>query len=403
MLECGLLGEKLGHSYSPAIHNMLGGYSYRLFERKPAEVEVFLRNGQWNGLNVTIPYKKTVFPYMDSVSDAAQAVGSINTIVKKPDGAMFGDNTDVYGFREMLRHSGIRVSGAKVLVLGSGGASAAVTYVLRSEGAIPVIISRSGENNYDNLALHADAEVIVNTTPLGMYPNNGASAVDLTCFPKCRGVLDVVYNPARTALLLQAEKLGIAAENGLYMLVAQAARSSERFTGIPVPGEKTEAIYRTLSGSLQNLILIGMPGCGKSTVARKLGELTGRRVLDSDEEITKHYHATPEELIRTKGEAAFRDMEHEVLTELGKESGAIIATGGGAVTRKDNYPELHQNGIILWLRRDVEQLATDHRPLSQQTSPAKLYAMRRPMYEAFADRSYEVEEQTAERILEELQ
>lgn len=403
MLECGLLGEKLGHSYSPAIHNMLGGYSYRLFERKPAEVEDFLRNGQWNGLNVTIPYKKTVFPYMDSVSDAAQAVGSINTIVKKPDGAMFGDNTDVYGFREMLRHSGIRISGAKVLVLGSGGASAAVTYVLRSEGAIPVIISRSGENNYDNLALHADAEVIVNTTPLGMYPNNGASAVDLTCFPKCRGVLDVVYNPARTALLLQAEKLGIAAENGLYMLVAQAARSSERFTGIPVPGEKTEAIYRTLSGSLQNLILIGMPGCGKSTVARKLGELTGRRVLDSDEAITKHYHATPEELIRTKGEAAFRDMEHEVLTELGKESGAIISTGGGAVTRKDNYPALHQNGIILWLRRDVEQLATDHRPLSQQTSPAKLYAIRRPMYEAFADRSYEVEEQTAERILEELQ
>ena len=361
---------------------------------------------KYRGANVTIPYKKTVFPYMDSVSDAAQAVGSINTIVKKPDGAMFGDNTDVYGFREMLRHSGIRVSGAKVLVLGSGGASAAVTYVLRSEGAIPVIISRSGENNYDNLALHADAEVIVNTTPLGMYPNNGESPVDLRTFPACSGVLDVVYNPARTAILLQAEELGIPCACGLYMLVAQAKKSSEDFTGATIPDSEISRIEGILSRTMQNIVIVGMPGCGKTTVSALLAQKLSRRVVDTDAEIVSRAGMSIPEIFEKFGEEHFRKLETEVMRNFGKQGGLIISTGGGCVTREENYPLLHQNGTIVWIRRDTSLLSRDGRPISLSSDLDELYEKRKPCYERFsdiiADNNGTVEE-TVSSIMEELQ
>lgn len=220
MKRCGLLGEKLGHSYSPYIHKELGDYSYNLFEKKPEEVEAFLKSGELDGMNVTIPYKKTVFPFLDEVSELAQEIGAVNTIVRRADGTLYGDNTDAYGFTEMVRYSGIEVAGKKVLVLGNGGASKAVQASLRRLNANFVIISRSGENNYENLDRHADADVIVNTTPVGMFPKTGESPVDLDRFENLSGVLDIVYNPSRTEILLQAEAAGIPSLNGLYMLVA---------------------------------------------------------------------------------------------------------------------------------------------------------------------------------------
>ena len=220
MLKCGLLGEKLGHSYSPAIHAMLADYAYKLYERSPEEVEAFIRSGDWDGLNVTIPYKKTVMPLCDELSERAGRIGSVNTLVRRPDGSLYGENTDAYGFERLVQRCGIQVQGKKALVLGSGGASVTVCDVLRSLGAGSItVISRGGEDNYDNLERHADAQIIVNTTPLGMYPNTGKSAVDLCCFPKCEGVLDVVYNPARTALILQAEELHIPCSQIVYLFL----------------------------------------------------------------------------------------------------------------------------------------------------------------------------------------
>lgn len=246
MLRCGLLGRKLGHSISPKIHGMLADYSYELFEKEEDEVGAFIMAKEYDGLNVTIPYKKTVFQYMDEVSEVAGKLGSINTIVKRKDGTLFGDNTDVFGFSELLRVFGAKPAGKKVLVLGSGGASVSVKYVLDSLGADTVIISRSGEDNYENLGKHADASYIVNTTPVGMYPNVGEAPLDPACFKACEGVVDIIYNPAVTKLMELADGAGIPSVNGLYMLVVQAAKSSAEFRGIEPDYSKIEEIYEKL-------------------------------------------------------------------------------------------------------------------------------------------------------------
>ena len=272
MLRCGLLGGKLGHSYSPAIHHELGDYAYRLYEKTPDELPAFLTGGSFDGLNVTIPYKKAVMPYCAALSETAQRVGCVNTLVRRADGTFYGDNTDVFGFERMLHTTGVRPAGKKALVFGSGGASATACDVLGRAGAQVVCISRSGADNYENLSRHRDAQILVNTTPLGMYPNNGAAPADLRAFPHCACVLDVIYNPARTALLLQAEALGIPHAGGLEMLVAQAARSSELFTGRAVPDGRIAEITKKTALSMQNIVLIGMPGCGKSMVGRLLAE-----------------------------------------------------------------------------------------------------------------------------------
>ena len=246
MIRCGLLGEKLCHSYSPQIHAMLGHYEYTLYEKSEDELEQFLLHGVWSGINVTIPYKKKVLPYLSELSPTAAMIGSVNTIIRKADHRLYGDNTDVYGFMKMVEHSKISVENKKVLVLGSGGASASVVAALREMHAKPVVISRTGKDNYDNLYRHMDAEIIVNTTPVGMYPNAGVSPIDLSGFSFLSGVLDLIYNPVRTALLLQAEKLGIPCENGLYMLVAQAKRSAELFQGQVIPDAEIDRIYQAL-------------------------------------------------------------------------------------------------------------------------------------------------------------
>lgn len=385
MAKCGLLGEKLGHSYSPFIHNMLGDYSYEIFERSPESVEDFIKNGDWNGLNVTIPYKKTVFPFMDKIGDFAQKTGSINVIVRKPDGTLYGDNTDVYGFIKLVELSKIDVSGKKTLVLGNGGAATAVIVGLKELGAVPVIISRSGEFNYNNLELNYDAEVIVNTTPVGMYPNTGKAPLDLAPFKNLKGVIDIIYNPARPELLLQAERLGIPCISGLYMLVAQAKKAAEIFTGKEIDDNKTDEIFHAMIRRLQNIVLIGMPGCGKSTIAKEITECTDRALFDADDEIEKTAGMSPAQIIKEKGEDEFRRIESSVLLELGKKSGAVIATGGGAVVRAENYDYLHQNGIIVWLRRDLSLLPSNGRPLSQQKGLERLFEERAPLYEKFAD------------------
>lgn len=384
-MNCGLLGRKLGHSYSPQIHAFLGDYRYSLFEKEPEELENFLKNGDFTGLNVTIPYKKDVIPYLDELSPAAGKLGAVNTIVRRPDGTLFGHNTDYFGFASLLKRSGIPVSGKKALVLGSGGASNTVQAVLKEQGAEVVVISRSGEDNYDNLSRHADASVIVNTTPLGMYPNTGVSPVDLGGFPNLQGVLDVVYNPARTQLLLDAEKRGLPNANGLWMLVAQAKESAEYFTGHSIDDAVIAAIYAKLSVQMQNLVLVGMPGCGKSTVGASLAGKLGRVLVDTDEEIVRQAGKSIPEIFAQDGEETFRSWETKVLAELGKQSGLVIATGGGCVTRQRNYPLLHQNGTIFWLRRDIDKLPTDGRPLSQSHSLTEMYIKRAPMYAAFAD------------------
>ena len=384
-MRCGLLGEKLGHSYSPQIHSHLGDYSYDLYEKTPDELENFLKTADFTGLNVTIPYKKAVISYCDELTDQAKALGSVNTIVKRPDGTLIGHNTDFFGFQSMVERSGLQVSGKKALVLGNGGASTTVVAVLKELGAEVVIISRSGDNNYQNLHRHTDAAVIVNTTPVGMYPNTGCSPVDLTQFPALEGVLDLIYNPARTKLLMDAEALGLKTENGLWMLVAQAKESAEWFSGQSIDNECIGNIHKAIRTQMENIILIGMPGSGKSTVGPLLAKEMHMSFVDADDAITEYTGKPIPEIFAQSGETGFRAVETKVLSELGKESGLVIATGGGCVTRDENYPLLHQNGTVFWLQRDLQKLPTEGRPLSQSGKLEEIYETRKPIYERFSD------------------
>ena len=279
-MKCGLLGRTLGHSYSPQIHGILGDYSYVLFEKEPEELGDFLKHGDFSGINVTIPYKKDVIPYCDELSDCAKKLGAVNVLVRHGD-KLIGHNTDYFGFQSMVARSGMSVAGKKALVLGSGGASATIVAVLRELGANVVIVSRSGENNYENLHLHADTSFLVNTTPVGMYPNTGVSPVNIEQFPNLEYVYDIVYNPARTQLLLDAEKRNIPGMNGLWMLVAQAKEASEWFTNSNIDDCVIDRVYELLSAQIQNVILIGMPGCGKSTIGKLLAEYLNKIFINN--------------------------------------------------------------------------------------------------------------------------
>lgn len=403
MMRCGLLGEKLGHSYSPAIHAQLADYAYGLYEVAPEDLPAFLTGGDFDALNVTIPYKKAVIPYCAELSPIARSLGSVNVLVRRADGTLYGDNADAFGFEYLVRHSGIDVAGQKALVLGNGGASATIQAVLEQLGAHVTVISRHGPDNYENLDRHADAHVIVNTTPVGMYPNTGKAAVDLRQFPQCAGVLDIVYNPARTALLLQAERLGIPCAGGLYMLVAQAKRSCEVFTDTVIDDAEILRIHRLLRQEMENVVLIGMPGSGKSTIAALLAERLHRPVLDSDAQVVETAGMSIPDIFAARGENAFRAQETAALAALGKRSGAVLATGGGCVCREENYPLLHQNGTILWLQRDLARLPKDGRPISQRSDLAALYAQREPLYARFADAVIDnngTPEETVRKILE---
>ena len=399
-MKCGLLGRKLGHSYSPQIHACLGCYSYELFEKEPEELGEFLRNGDFTGINVTMPYKKDVIPYCNELSDCAKKLGAVNVLVRR-NGKLIGHNTDYFGFRSMVERSGVSVAGKKSLVLGTGGASATAVAVLTELGANVVIVSRTGENNYENLHLHSDSSFIVNATPVGMYPNTGVSPVDRSLFPKLEYVFDIVYNPARTQLLLDAEARNIPCMNGLWMLVAQAKEASEWFADTKISNEEISRIHAKLSAQTENIVLVGMPGCGKSAIGKLLAEYLGKTFVDTDAEIEKTAGITIPKIFAKDGESGFRMLETQVLTRLGMASGLVIATGGGCVTKEENYPLLHQNGSIWWIQREIASLPTDGRPLSQINNLQEMYQMRKPMYQRFADYTV-VNDRTLDEIVGEI-
>ncbi len=401
----GLLGRKLSHSLSPQIHAHFGSYPYELFCREPEELDEFFADKNLKAYNVTIPYKIEAYNRCDELSETAKKIGSVNTVIRKPDGTLYGDNTDYFGFSYMSASCGADYKGQKVLVLGSGGASLTVCTVAKDLGAKEiVIVSRSGENNYENIDKHYDTDIIVNTTPVGMYPENGESLVDLRKFTKLSCVLDLIYNPCKTKLLLDAEELSIPCANGLTMLVAQGLRSAEQFPDTELHNKDIDDVCNSMLKEQKNIVLIGMPGCGKSTVGKVLAERLQRELLDTDEEIVKADGRTIPEIFSSEGEPFFRELETNAVKTVGKQLGKIIATGGGAVMKKENRDALGQNGTVIYLKKDLSLLSLDGRPLSKdEDAVRKIYEARKDTYEAFADFIVEVSpdaEITTKRVIE---
>lgn len=394
----GLVGRKLGHSWSRQIHARLGSVPYDLVELEPDEVEAFVREGSWQGLNVTIPYKADAARLADERSERVARLGVANTLLRRDDGSIFAENTDVLGFSWMLerfcrRHLGSPatdvLAGRKALVLGTGGAAQAVTTSLEAVGARVIQISRTGAETYEGLAArHADTVLLVNATPVGMYPNCPATPLaldELSQLTSLVGVLDVIYNPLRTQLVLDARSLGLPAECGLAMLVAQALRSSELWQGITLDDALVEEIEHDLTHQMRNVALIGMPGAGKTSTGKRLAHLMGRPFVDIDDACTLEAGITPGEMIKTQGEEAFRKVESTVVARYGSSSGIVIACGGGVVTRERNRLPLMQNSLVVMLDRALEELSTEGRPLSGARGVYALAAERMDAYHSWAD------------------
>lgn len=403
-MKYGLIGEKLSHSFSKEIHEALADYTYEIHELTPDEVAPFLAAREFEGINVTIPYKEKVIPHLDEISDAAKMIGAVNT-VKNVGGRLIGDNTDFYGMREMILRAGIEIKGKKALILGTGGTSKTAKAVLTDLGASEIIVVSRKESDktvtYETaLAHHSDAEIIVNTTPLGMYPNTDECPIDLYSFPNLTGVIDAIYNPLRTNLILEAQKLGIPAVGGLMMLILQAARASEIFLGKKIDEKNVEKVVKSIFESKENIVLIGMPGCGKSTIGKILAEITGKVLVDTDAVIEKMTGKHPAEIIRESGEDAFRDIETQAVREISKRSGTVIATGGGIVKRSENIPLLRQNGRIIYLNCPTDELpVTPDRPLSSSRAAIeKLFLTRNLLYTLAADATVNVSHKNAPDI-----
>ena len=386
MKPFGLLGEKLGHSFSPLIHARFGSYEYRLFETPRDGLEDFLRSGSFAGLNVTIPYKKAVIPFCETLSPLAQRIGSVNTVTVDAEGKLHGYNTDYFGFCRMLEEAKISVADEHCVVIGAGGASATVCVALQDLGAREITVVSHKENTPEKIASLCDAGILVNTSPEGMFPNNGKSPVDLTLLPALRGVADLIFNPLKTALLLQAESLGIPCAGGLTMLTAQAKQASELFQGKQIPDARIAIVTREIRQKCENIILVGMPGCGKSVIGGKLARRLGKPFVDTDAEILRRAGKSIPEIFADEGEEAFRQLETQVLADVTARSGCVIATGGGVVTRPENHPLLRQNGRVVFIERPVELLSRKGRPLSSsEDAVRKLYEDRLPLYTAVAD------------------
>ncbi len=385
----GLLGRRLGHSLSPQIHALFGSVPYALIELEPEALGPFLESRDFDGLNVTIPYKRSVMPYCAELTARAQAVGAVNTIVKRADGSLLGDNTDCIGFEWSLDACGVDVRGAKCLVLGTGGASLAVRYALEARGAAEVVrISRSGPECYENIGRHADAKLVVNATPVGMSPAVDASPLTEAAWaslPALEGAIDLIYNPLRTAFLQAAAARGLRTENGLGMLVMQGKAAAERFLGRAVDaGEASRALSRIRAG-FENIVLIGMPGAGKSTVAHLVAEQLGRPLVDADAEIEARAGKSIPDIFAESGESGFRDAEAAVIADAAKRRGIVLATGGGAVLRPENRCRLRMNGFVVWLERGLDVLASDGRPMTAAKGVKRLFDERAALYEAAAD------------------
>ena len=382
----GLLGKTLRHSYSKIIHERMADYTYDLYETPEEGLEALIHRPDMGGINVTIPYKQTVIPFCDELTPAARAIGSVNTLYHDAAGRLIGDNTDYFGFSYMARRAGISFAGRKVVIFGSGGTSLTARRVAADEGAREVVIvSRSGENNYDNLDRHADAEILINTTPVGMYPKNEGTLIDIARFPQCCGVLDVIYNPLKTNLILSAEDAGIPATGGLPMLVAQAAPAVERFSGRTISEAVIEETLDTLTREVRNLVLVGMPGCGKSSIGRLAAERAGRAFYDTDDLVVEMAGCSIPEIFAAQGEAAFRDLEAKAVAQAARERGGVIATGGGVLLREENRRALRQNSRIVYLDRALDALPIDGRPISQTRKLEDIYRERLPLFTGVSD------------------
>ena len=390
MKRYGCIGKKLTHSFSKEIHAKLADYEYELIELNEDKIEAFFREKNFSAINVTIPYKQTVIPYLDSLSNVAKRIGAVNTIVNK-NGKLHGYNTDYYGMKALVEKIGIDIKGKKVLVLGTGGTSKTARVLAEDMGASDVItVSRKKSENYvtyeEAVNNHSDADVIINTTPSGMYPDCDSVPIDISAFGKIEGIVDAVYNPLRTNLVLNAESKGIKAEGGLYMLVMQAVVAVEKFLDTEIPKTVADNVYASVFASKENIVLTGMPGSGKSTVG-KLLTLDGFTFADTDEEIEKRCGCTIKELIENKGEKYFRDIETQVIKDVSSEGCQIISTGGGAVLREENIRSLKRNGKLFFINADFGRLLpTDSRPLSDTADKLKiLYDERIDIYKNTAD------------------
>ncbi len=390
MKKYGCIGKKLTHSFSKEIHARLADYEYELIELDEDEIADFFEKRDFEAINVTIPYKQTVMAYLDGISDIAGRIGAVNTIVNK-EGRLYGYNTDYYGMKTLIARVGLELEGKKVLVLGTGGTSKTARVVAADMGASEILtVSRrktDGCITYEEaVGLHSDAEIIINTTPSGMYPDCGSRPIDLSAFDRLEGVIDAVYNPLRTNLVMDARERGIKAEGGLYMLVMQAVVAVEKFLGIEIEKKVADGVFASVLASKENIVLTGMPGSGKSTVGRLL-KLDGYGFVDTDEEIEKRCGCTIRELIETKGEEYFRELESEVIEDLSAHSSCVISTGGGAVLREQNVRSLRRNGRIFFINAELSRLrATSSRPLSDtEDKLARLYAQRLGIYKMTAD------------------
>ena len=388
-MEYGLIGEKLPHSFSKEIHEKLAGYDYQLKELTPAQLPGFLQKRDFKGINVTIPYKQTVIPYLDEIDQKAKAIGAVNTIVNR-DGKLYGYNTDYDGMVALIRHAGLSLAGKSVLILGTGGTSKTAMAVATDLGASDVQrVSRTAKEDaisYEE-AQRLPVQILINTTPSGMYPHPDGQPMDLSRFGWLEGVLDAVYNPLRTRLVLQARDNRARAQSGLYMLVAQAAVACEHFLGKQLPAGMLDTVYRQIHGQKQNIVLTGMPGSGKSTVGKILARQMGREFVDTDTEIIRAAKKPIADIFAQKGEAYFRDLESQVIAQLSQRTGLVIATGGGAILREENVRHLRQNGRLYFLDRPVEAICpTKDRPLSRDRDALqKRYEERYTRYNVTAD------------------
>ena len=418
-MNYGLIGEKLDHSFSKEIHALIGKYDYELKEIVSTDLPAFMQQKEFKGINVTIPYKQDVIPFLNSIDKAAEEIGAVNTVVNR-DGKLSGYNTDFIGLKRLILSQGLKLDGKKVLILGTGGTSRTARAVAKALNAKTIFtvsrsakpgddkgnsISQSVISYQDAVALHNDCDIIINTTPCGMFPKIDDSPIDLSPFTKLSGVIDVIYNPLRSQFVLQAQEKKIIAAGGLYMLVQQAIAASEYFFDTTYSDDEADRIYKTILNKKQNIVLVGMPGSGKTTVGKKLAKKLNRKFYDTDLVITEKEGTTSAEIIRTKGEQAFRDIESAVCRELASEQGVIIATGGGAVLRKENVSNLKKNGLLFFIDRPLEAIKpTDDRPLSSSEDKLRqVYEYRYPIYTREADYhivSDNILEHTIDKILE---
>lgn len=390
MRKYGCIGKKLTHSFSREIHSRLADYKYDLIELSEVEVSTFLDKKDFEAVNVTIPYKQTVIPHLDSVSDIAQRIGAVNTIVNR-DGKLYGHNTDYYGMKALIERVGLSLKGKKVLILGTGGTSRTATVVAADMGASEIFaVSRRKSDGYidynEATTAHSDAQIIINTTPVGMYPDCESCPIDISAFDQLEGVIDVVYNPLATNLVLDAKAKGIKAEGGLYMLVMQAVFAVEKFLDIEIPKDIADRVFTEMLSTKENIVLTGMPGSGKSTIGQLIN-LDGFDFIDTDAEIEKRCGCSIKELITTKGEQYFRDLETEVIRDVSAKSSCIISTGGGAILREENVRALKRNGKLFFMDAEPSRLcATEDRPLSDtEDKLARLYNERINIYRSTAD------------------